>query len=450
MYHCKQSKDVLNLDTVVELQLRSKHKIFFCSVQSQFRRITPPPSLSNTPSRIPIRTTGVEKKIREQENNAGETTTKDERELSPLELRALKAQERSAWRQARMKSLEQDALQAQKMIQSMNELADDILDSKNEVETCQEKIISLELQDPNEMQITPSDEDSSSIITVRSNAENVTFTVDDEALNTPSKLNTFMLQHHHYHHHPNTVGTVGSSTMQTIVEVVNPVISGDGSANKIAIGRSSDCQYSSLDDGDDNDADDADGRPELSLNDKMKNVLQELLEDDRVKMNLSRSLTGKAVDIDDDEDLEEFIDQENRTTNGNFRESFSTHLITSDELDANKNVCTDDNTDGGPDNDDGKNSNLDDCHVYINPSAEVYFNETFAPSNEKLSEEDEKLKEKLLSELHVDEMRTANNDANNQDDESLQEVLETVLTETGKSTNNSGKKKKKKGKNKKK
>lgn len=61
-------------------------------MQSQFRRITPPPSLSpvNTPSRIPIRTTGVEKKIREQENNAGETTTKDERELSPLELRALK------------------------------------------------------------------------------------------------------------------------------------------------------------------------------------------------------------------------------------------------------------------------------------------------------------------------------------------------------------------------
>lgn len=44
-----------------------------------------------------------------------------------------RAQERSAWRQARMKSLEQDALQAQKMIQSMNELADDILESKNEV-----------------------------------------------------------------------------------------------------------------------------------------------------------------------------------------------------------------------------------------------------------------------------------------------------------------------------
>lgn len=318
------------------------------------------------------------------------------------------------------------------------------------METCQEKIISLELQDPNEMQITPSDEDSSSIITVRSNAENVTFTVDDEALTTPSKLNTFMLQHHH-HHHPNTVGTVGSSTMQTIVEVVNPVISGDGSANKITIGRSSDCQYSSLDDGDDDaDDDDTDGRHELSLSDKMKNVLQELLEDDRVKMNLSRSLIGKAVDIDidDDEDLDEFIDQENRTTNGNFNKSFPTHLM-SDELDANKNVCRDDDTaDDGTE--DGKNSNLDDCHVYINPSAEVYFNESFSPTNEKLSEEDEKLKEKLLSELHVDEMRTANNDANNQDDESLQEVLETVLTETGKSTNSSGKKKKKKGKNKKK
>lgn len=322
------------------------------------------------------------------------------------------------------------------------------------METCQEKIISLELQDPNEMQITPSDEDSSSIITVRSNAENVTFTVDDEALNTPSKLNTFMLQHHHHHHqhHPNTV--IPCASVQTVVEVVSPIISGDGSANKIAIGRSSDCQYlSSLDDDVEEDGaggggDDADGIHELSLNDKMKNVLQELLEDDRVKMNLSRSLIGKTVDIDDDDDLDEFIDQENRTTNGNFDKSFPTHLTTSDELDSNKNICNDGTTD---ETDDGKNSNLDDCHVYINPSAEVYFNESFAPTNnEKLCEEDEKLKEKLLSELHVDETRTANNDANNQDDESLQEVLETVLTETGKSTNNSGKKKKKKGKNKKK
>lgn len=43
-------------------------------------------------------------------------------EMSPAEWRALQAEKRAAWRQARLKSLEQDALQAQIVIRKMSEL----------------------------------------------------------------------------------------------------------------------------------------------------------------------------------------------------------------------------------------------------------------------------------------------------------------------------------------
>lgn len=42
--------------------------------------------------------------------------------LSPAEERALRAEKRAAWRAARMKSLEQDAMQAQMVIKSMTDM----------------------------------------------------------------------------------------------------------------------------------------------------------------------------------------------------------------------------------------------------------------------------------------------------------------------------------------
>lgn len=51
-----------------------------------------------------------------------------------IELSFFRAEKRAAWRQARLKSLEQDALQAQAMIQSMNQIADDFIEeTKKEV-----------------------------------------------------------------------------------------------------------------------------------------------------------------------------------------------------------------------------------------------------------------------------------------------------------------------------
>lgn len=49
-------------------------------------------------------------------------TDDDDLQLSPAEERALKAQKRAAWRQARLKSLEQDAIQAQMVLKSMTDM----------------------------------------------------------------------------------------------------------------------------------------------------------------------------------------------------------------------------------------------------------------------------------------------------------------------------------------
>ncbi|XP_055525254.1 protein scribble homolog isoform X12 [Wyeomyia smithii] len=91
------------------------------SPQPQSQGLTGSPQMPSsriTPvSRIPIRTANAEKRARANDMLPPEY---DESKLSPSEIRALRAQKRAAWRQARLKSLENDALQAQIMIQTMN------------------------------------------------------------------------------------------------------------------------------------------------------------------------------------------------------------------------------------------------------------------------------------------------------------------------------------------
>ncbi|XP_037911493.1 protein lap4 isoform X5 [Hermetia illucens] len=396
---------------------------------------------SDSPSRIPIRTANAEKRMKQRTGSTGSSSqslidseSKPERILSPLEIQALKAEKRAAWRQARLKSLEQDALQAQAMIQSMNQIADDFIEEtkkekvkfpriaiksspgavivrerekvvdekitrrteevpcpitgqpklrtveyvekviETEVETCQEKIISLELEDPEReaapvLQEGDGDDESASIVTIRSNPDKLFLRQDpnenDRHIHKMNKSTKQDLEEID----GNSLGSGGpnsktsSSSMQsvpmpplrTIVEVVNPAIAGDGSANNIAIGRSSDCSYPSFDsyshetnmysydsthhkhldsdnahsdnqdeveDGEDEDDDErittgyenrrSYGEHELSLNDKMKNVLQELLENERVKLNLSRSLiendsSDPEEEEDDDDEMEDAV-----------------------------------------------------------------------------------------------------------------------------------------------
>merc|ERR550532_1545076 len=67
-----------------------------------------------------------------------ESVVEDNSALSPAEKRAKDAERRAAWRKARLKSLENDAIQAQMVIQKMSELVtsdspiDDLDDESSE------------------------------------------------------------------------------------------------------------------------------------------------------------------------------------------------------------------------------------------------------------------------------------------------------------------------------
>ncbi|CAG0914556.1 unnamed protein product [Notodromas monacha] len=70
-----------------------------------------------------VHTAKAEKRLREKlKQEHGIDLDKEESQLNPAEQRALQAARRAAWREARLKSLEQDALQAQAVIAHLNDL----------------------------------------------------------------------------------------------------------------------------------------------------------------------------------------------------------------------------------------------------------------------------------------------------------------------------------------
>ncbi|XP_046742109.1 protein lap4 isoform X4 [Diprion similis] len=84
---------------------------------------SPHPLLHNAPSIV--RTAKAERRLKERMIQEGLISDEEEdNQLSPAKQRALRAEKRAAWRQARLKSLEQDALQAQIVIKKMNEMMD--------------------------------------------------------------------------------------------------------------------------------------------------------------------------------------------------------------------------------------------------------------------------------------------------------------------------------------
>lgn len=316
----------------------------------------------------------------------------------------------------------------------------------SQVETCQEKIISLELKDPitnitiNESQllqtklpetvtIIPSDDENSSIITVRSNDENnfnenlVHLHLAGDVNATPEASSGTFLTAVQHHQPLNVIDN--SENMQTIVEVVNPLITGDGYANKIAIGRSSDCQYSSLNENDmGNVADDEfdslafnAASDELSLSDKMKNVLQELVENERIKkLNTSQSESEEEdsdENNDTDDDENDPLQYDDINIEIDINPSSNVDLVDAkemeeDEDEENGNSIGDVNVDRHQDsdnNDDIKNANRYDNFVYENPNFLMAGDEFDASTSQQnvsiRNQRDEKLKEKLLSELNV-------------------------------------------------
>lgn len=199
-----------------------------------------------------------------------------------------------------------------------------------QVETCQEQIFSLELEDPKSLEspLTPnsitniemaleqyetarvacddSDDNHSMVTIVPGNNNNIedyeeeedeeeegilyldqTSSDSSDYINANSTAST-------------TTTTMMTRTLQTIVEVVNPILVGDGSATEIAVGRmtNDDLSLPSFDVDEEVEVDE-DGL-ELSLNDKMKNVLKELKENEKVRLSWSRSMEEDEANVDDE------------------------------------------------------------------------------------------------------------------------------------------------------
>lgn len=301
------------------------------------------------------------------------------------------------------------------------------------------------------------------------------------------------------HHQPSNV-VDASEGMQTIVEVVNPLISGQGFANTIAIGRSTDSSYPSFDPNDEVHVAEANQdsldlyntASELSLSDKMKNVLKELVKNERVRLSFSQSISdgddSDSEQNDTDDDANEPLRHDSSDDESAAPISPSNRAPATEEngnaaaVIASLNIVGTVSDSGN--NDDIKNANIiDDDFIYTNPeksSAQLiaFSNPNFLMAGDEIeastsqppvarNERDEKLKEKLLAELNVqpssaDETRpevgtgeTIVESTNDGDEEessiSIHEDAPTSPTETSSksdsiSSTGSGKRKKRKGK----
>lgn len=321
-----------------------------------------------------------------------------------------------------------------------------------QVETCQEKIISLELKDPitdatlpelqllsakspEPMTISPSDDENSSIITVCSNDNtehlaHLHFVASNSSavqIQCASTSTTTTKDQHLARCDQASIDTEhanASEALEQIVQVLNPLIAGDGLANEIIVGRSKDSECSSvLNDAVDMSNDDynslvySTAADEISLSDKMKNVLQELVETERMKkLNVAESgsdvdsVDGEKGDAKDDTDaeneplqLDDIADELDRmplmvdAMDG--KKGSEMAITTTSELNANQNQDSDSH------NDDIKNANTFDDFVYENPNFLMAKEETDVNVTQQHSanrnQRDIKLKEKLLSELNV-------------------------------------------------
>lgn len=315
----------------------------------------------------------------------------------------------------------------------------------------EEQLMAAKLPDAT---ISPSDDENSSIITVRSNVSNNNNNESVVRLHLATEDNenasnvqsggisgggSFLTAVQH--HQPSNVIDVTESTMQTIVEVVNPLISGQGYANTIAVGGSNDDgSYPSFDPTNDDgnvaemnydSLDVYNTASELSLSDKMKNVLQELVKNERVRLSFSQSISeGEDSDSeqnDTDDDANEPLrhdssdDDEsvvpislvNQATvteeNGNAAAAAAAAAEAAAVI-AQLNIVDTVASDSG-NNDDIKNANIiDDDFIYKNPNFLMAGDEMDASTSQNQNivrnERDEKLKEKLLAELNVQPLAT--------------------------------------------
>lgn len=178
-----------------------------------------------------------------------------------------------------------------------------------QVETCQEKIFSLELEDPKSLESPSTPTTMTSITTALEqfisapSSGTCDDSDDNQSIETVLPSNTIIEENVLFlsssasdpsDYANANVSTMTTTTLETIVEVVNPILVGDGTANEIAVSRMLNDDLSLPSFGVD---DDDEEHEQLSLNDKMKNVLKELKENEKVRLSWSRSM-------EEDDDIE--------------------------------------------------------------------------------------------------------------------------------------------------
>lgn len=318
-----------------------------------------------------------------------------------------------------------------------------------QVETCQEKIISLELEDPKSLEspTTPTTEDfihaqvqqrlrlssedsddNQSMVTVCAN------NTEDVLILTPSDSSDYANANVFVKYTPSIIDGRPMSNLQTIVEVVNPLLAGDGTATEIAIGRINDDSSLPLFE--------IEGhvgvvyRRELSINDKMKNVLKELKENEKVRLSLSRSDYETDFDPSETSEGDPSVSYEEKTgsigTVFKVRErlinDFHEHVAESTPCEGNNSQAT----------------------VYANPSVDEFLaNEIRHAQSTSDGESLKARKETLKLDLNQAVDTNENYDVDD-DEEATTETPTTPTMPSGGANVNGGKKKRKKNKSKKK
>lgn len=281
-----------------------------------------------------------------------------------------------------------------------------------------------------------SDGDNQSMVTVCAN------NTEDTLVLNPTDPDDYINANVFVKYTPGIIEGRPPSNLQTIVEVVNPMLSGDGTATEIAIGRTNDdASLPSFIAGDDDD-DEHDGvvyRRELSINDKMKNVLAELKENEKVRLSLSRSM-----DEEDDEASTETYEEKQGSIGTVFmvRErlinDFYDHEHTTDDS-ATHNFP--------PETDDFADNSQ--ATVYANPNVDEFLANEIRHAESTTTEGNtlKTRKETLTLDLN---QAAAGDELENDDGDDDDEATPTTPTKSLGASAAGGKKKRKKNKNKKK
>lgn len=334
-----------------------------------------------------------------------------------------------------------------------------------QVETCREKIISLELEDPKSLEspTTPTTEDfihahfqqrlqfssddsddNQSMVTVYAN------NTEDTLILNPTDPDDYVNANVFLKYSPSIIDGRPHSNLQTIVEVVNPMLSGDGTATEIAIGRTNDdasLPSFDIETGDDDEHDAVVYRRELSMNDKMKNVLKELRENEKVRLSLSRSMDGE-----DGEPLESENDAnvmyEEKT--GSIGTVFMVRERLINDFYDHQLVVDPTATSNFP-QENMKIADSSQATVYANPSVDEFLaNEIRHAQTTTEGDSLKARKETLTLELNQVTDEQKNDDVDSDDDTTTTDTPTSPTTTTTGTNVNGGKKKRKKNKNNKK